>query len=173
MTPATLPCESRMRRQPAPFVLVVPSSLGSLPTMTQPVFSMVIAVVSPMPPGHCGKCRGSSANTDSFLRRGIVVDNRCAEALKVLVVIEIGDQNVVFLDRAGRCRRNNDRIRILVAIGGNSRAQGRVVVDRGEEPLGRMRRVTLPRPSDSQDAAASRAQSSEARPKAGSKGNDH
>ena len=39
-------------RQPAPLVLVVPSALGALPTMTHPVFSMVIAVVRPTPPGH-------------------------------------------------------------------------------------------------------------------------
>ena len=48
------PLASSTSRQPLPLVRVVPSLLGVLPTITQPLFSMVIAVVSPTPPGHCG-----------------------------------------------------------------------------------------------------------------------
>ena len=57
------PFGSSTSRQPLPRVRVVPSLLGVLPTITQPVFSIVIAVVSPTPPGHCGRWRGSLANS--------------------------------------------------------------------------------------------------------------
>src|SRR2546426_92258 len=42
-------------------------------TMTQPLFSIVIAVVKPMPPGHCARCWGNFANSVVFL-----VPARCA-----------------------------------------------------------------------------------------------
>ncbi len=58
--------------------------------MTQPDFSMVIAVVSPTPPGHCGRCRGMAANSDSFLVAGRVGDDGRAEALQVVPVVEVG-----------------------------------------------------------------------------------
>ncbi len=59
MVPATLPAESSTIRQPRPKVFVVPSVLGALPTITQPDFSITIAVERPTPPGQpsrvCGK----------------------------------------------------------------------------------------------------------------------
>ena len=67
-----------------PWCAVVPSWLGRLPTITQPAFSIVIAVVSPTPPGHCGRWRGMLANRVSCLRRRVVVDDRGAEALQVV-----------------------------------------------------------------------------------------
>ena len=95
MVPATLPCASSTIRQPWPLVFVVPSWLGRLPTMTQPDFSMVIAVVRPTPPGHCGRLRGIAANRSSCLRRGCVVDDGGAEALQIVAVVEVVDQHVV------------------------------------------------------------------------------
>ena len=71
MVPATLPCASSTIRQPWPFVFVVPSWLGRLPTITHPDFSMVIAVVSPTPPGHCGRLRGIAANGLSCFTAGV------------------------------------------------------------------------------------------------------
>ena len=50
-------------RQPSPLVLVVPSLLGVLPTMTQPVLSIVMAVVRPTPPGQAGRWRGTWAKS--------------------------------------------------------------------------------------------------------------
>ncbi len=41
----------------------LPSPLGRLPTITQPVFSWTIAVVSPTPPGHPGTLLGRLAKT--------------------------------------------------------------------------------------------------------------
>ena len=63
-TVASLPFESNTRRQPGPLVAVVPSVLGVLPTITQPLLSIVMAVVRPMPPGHCGRFCGSLAKSD-------------------------------------------------------------------------------------------------------------
>jgi hypothetical protein len=71
IVPATLPLESSTTRQPGPFVLVVPSALGALPTITHPVFSMVIAVVSPTPPGHPGRLRGTAAKVVNFFVVGL------------------------------------------------------------------------------------------------------
>src|ERR1700733_16192025 len=71
MVPATLPFASSTIRQPGPLVFVVPSWLGRLPTITQPDLSMVIAVVRPTPPGHCGRLRGTAANSDSFFVAGL------------------------------------------------------------------------------------------------------
>ena len=68
-TVASWPLASNTSRQPAPLVAVVPSVLGVLPTITQPLFSIVIAVVRPMPPGHCGRFCGSLANSVVVLRR--------------------------------------------------------------------------------------------------------
>src|SRR6516164_6600080 len=48
---ASRPLASSTSRQPLLLVRVVPSLLGVLPTMTQPALSIVIAVVSPTPPG--------------------------------------------------------------------------------------------------------------------------
>ena len=56
------PFGSSTSRQPGPLVAVVPSRLGVLPTMTQPDRSMVIAVDSPTPPGHCGSDCGRRAS---------------------------------------------------------------------------------------------------------------
>jgi hypothetical protein len=70
-TLAILPLESNTIRQPSPRVLVVPSELGALPTMTQPDFSIVMAVVKPTPPGHCGRLRGIIANCVNFLVVGL------------------------------------------------------------------------------------------------------
>src|ERR1700722_3638652 len=70
------PLESNTKRQPLPLVAVVPSVLGGLPTITQPLLNMVIAVVRPMPPGHCGRACGSLANR--------VVDR--VEGLKSMIV---------------------------------------------------------------------------------------
>src|ERR1700722_4226802 len=61
-TAESLPLASNTSRQPSPLVVVVPSLLGVLPTMIQPVFNMVIAVVIPTPPGHCARVRGTCAN---------------------------------------------------------------------------------------------------------------
>ena len=47
------------------------SLLGVLPTMTHPVFNIVIAVVNPTPPGHCGKLRGTDANNVVFRVAGL------------------------------------------------------------------------------------------------------
>ena len=71
ITDATEPCGSSTNRQPSPLVAVVPSWLGRLPTMTQPDLSIVSAVVSPIPPGHCGRWRGMVANVTSFLVVGL------------------------------------------------------------------------------------------------------
>ena len=71
IVPATLPLASRTMRQPVPLVAVVPSALGALPTMTQPDFSMVIAVDRPTPPGHPARSRGSAAKVVSFLVVGL------------------------------------------------------------------------------------------------------
>src|ERR1700676_2705488 len=62
-TVASWPLESNTRRQPGPLVVVVPSRLGVEPTITQPLRSIVIAVVRPMPPGHCDRSCGSLANS--------------------------------------------------------------------------------------------------------------
>ena len=75
-TAASLPLASNTSRQPSPLVAVVPSVLGVLPTMTQPLLSMVIAVVRPTPPGHCGSCCGSSANNEVVWVAGLIVDDR-------------------------------------------------------------------------------------------------
>ena len=56
------PLGSSTRRQPSPLVAVVPSLLGVLPTIIQPVFSMVIAVLRPTPPGQSGRDWGSFAS---------------------------------------------------------------------------------------------------------------
>src|SRR5579871_2710349 len=71
MTPATLPLESSTMRQPAPLVAVVPSALGALPTITQPDFSIVIAVDRPTPPGQPLRSRRSAAKVVSFLVVGL------------------------------------------------------------------------------------------------------
>ncbi len=65
------PFASITSRQPAPFVPVVPSLLSVLPTITQPLLSMIIAVVRPTPPGHCGRCPGSLANSVVCLTDGL------------------------------------------------------------------------------------------------------
>ena len=49
---------------PVPRVAVVPSLLGVLPTITQPDFSMVMAVERPTPPGHSGRFWGIFANRE-------------------------------------------------------------------------------------------------------------
>src|SRR5260370_31108496 len=48
----TLPLLSSTIRQPAPAVADVPSVVGKLPTITQPLCSTTSAVVKPTPPGH-------------------------------------------------------------------------------------------------------------------------
>jgi hypothetical protein len=59
----------------------VPSLLGVLPTMTQPLLSTVIAVDRPTPPGHSFRSCGTLANSDSFsvvgLNLTIVVPTPC------------------------------------------------------------------------------------------------
>src|SRR5271154_5519510 len=67
----TLPLGSSTMRQPGPLVVVVPSALGALPTITHPVLSIVIAVVRPTPPGQLARLRGSVAKVDSFLVVGL------------------------------------------------------------------------------------------------------
>ena len=59
--PTYLPSGSSTIRQPSPLVAVVPSVEGVEPTTIQPVFSMVMAVVRPTPPGHCASFCGSLA----------------------------------------------------------------------------------------------------------------
>ena len=113
---AILPCGSSTIRQPAPLVLVVPSLLGVLPTITQPDFSIVIAVDRPTPPGHAFRSRGIDAGRLQLLRRRAVVDDRAAGALQVRRVVEVVDEHVARLDRAGRHRRDRDRVRVLVAV---------------------------------------------------------
>src|SRR5271170_6500258 len=61
------PLESSTIKQPSPLVAVVPSVLGVLPTITQPLLSMVMAVERPTPPGHCARCCGRLANGVIFL----------------------------------------------------------------------------------------------------------
>ena len=58
----SLPFASSTSKPPAPRVRVVPSVLGALPTMSQPLLSIIIAVLKPTPPGHAGKFCGSCAN---------------------------------------------------------------------------------------------------------------
>src|SRR5271170_5863768 len=70
-TVASWPLLSNTIRQPGPLVPVVPSLLGVLPTMIQPLFSIVIAVVRPTPPGHCGNCLGNLAIIVVFLVVGL------------------------------------------------------------------------------------------------------
>ena len=65
-----LPSGENTMRQPSPLVAVVPSRLGVEPTITQPVFSMAIEVVSPTPPGHCDIAWGSLANSIVCLVEG-------------------------------------------------------------------------------------------------------
>ena len=60
-TAASWPSAFSTKRQPLPLVRVVPSLLGVLPTMIQPLFSIVIAVVKPTPPGHPARPRGNLA----------------------------------------------------------------------------------------------------------------
>src|SRR5271170_6703083 len=62
-TVVSRPLESNTSRQPGPLVAVVPSVLGVEPTITQPVLSIVIAVVSPIPPGHCERFCDNLANS--------------------------------------------------------------------------------------------------------------
>src|SRR5262245_9938202 len=68
---ASLPSASITNRQPAPRERVLPSLLGVLPTITQPLFRMVIAVLKPTPPGHSGRRLGNSAKVESFLVAGL------------------------------------------------------------------------------------------------------
>ena len=70
-TSTSLPLGSSTIRQPSPLVRVVPSSLGVLPTITQPDFSIVIAVVRPTPPGQRGSWRGNAANSFIFFVAGL------------------------------------------------------------------------------------------------------
>src|SRR5579862_9561694 len=57
---ATLPLLSRTIRHPASAVAAVPSDVGKLPTITQPLRSTTKAVVRPTPPGHApGRLPGS------------------------------------------------------------------------------------------------------------------
>ena len=116
-------------------VLVVPSVLGVLPTITQPLFSMVIAVVRPTPPGHCARFCGTLGEQRRLLGGRVVVDDRRAGALQVGDVVEIVDQHVVLLDLAGRDRRHHDRVGIEVAIVRHRRGQGDVPMDGFQEAL--------------------------------------
>ena len=71
-TVAGLPLLSKTIRQPGPLVVVVPSLLGVLPTITQPLLSIVIAVASsPTPPGHCARSCGSFAKVKVFRVDGL------------------------------------------------------------------------------------------------------
>ena len=87
----TLPFGSSTSRQPGPLVPVVPSWLGVLPTMIQPVFSMVNAVDSPMPPGQDARWRGMVASVVSLrvlgLKSTIVVPRPCRLAALLKFVI--------------------------------------------------------------------------------------
>ena len=133
-TSASWPLASSTSRQPSPLVRVVPSVLGVLPTITQPLFSMVIAVVRPTPPGHCGKIlrqlgeRGSSFSWPGCSRRSSC---RCPADSRV---VEIVDQHVVLLDLAGGDRRHDDGVGVEVAVVGHRRGQGDVAMDRAEHP---------------------------------------
>src|SRR5271168_477604 len=62
-TVASWPLASNTSMQPGPLVAVVPSLLGVLPTITQPLLSTAIAVLRPMPPGHCGRFCGNLAKS--------------------------------------------------------------------------------------------------------------
>src|SRR5271154_3633305 len=62
-TVASCPLASKTSMQPGPLVAVVPSLLGVLPTITQPLLSTVIAVLRPTPPGHCGRFCGNLAKS--------------------------------------------------------------------------------------------------------------
>src|SRR5208282_461253 len=68
---ASWPFESNTSRQPSPLVRVVPSVLGVLPTITQPLLSIVMAVVKPTPPGHCRRFWGTFANNVVFFVDGL------------------------------------------------------------------------------------------------------
>ena len=61
------PLASNTSMQPSPLVAVVPSVLGVLPTITQPLLSMAIAVLRPTPPGQSLSFCGTWAN--SFVSR--------------------------------------------------------------------------------------------------------
>ena len=113
--------------------------------MTQPLFSMVIAVVRPTPPGHCGRCRGSLANSVVFVVDGIVVDDGGAGPLQVRHVVEIVDQHVVLLDLAGGDRRHDDGVGVLVAVVRHGRGQRDVLVDGLEEAARSRRRAAATR----------------------------
>ena len=60
---------------------------------------------------------------------GTVIDDRSAGALKIGNIIEIIDQDIVFFDHAATDRRHHDCVWIEVAIIGNGRGQGLVLVD--------------------------------------------
>ena len=63
------------------------------------------------------------------LRGRVVVDDGGAEALQVVLVVEIVDQHVVLGDLAGGDRCDHEGIGILVAVVGNGGCQGRMVMD--------------------------------------------
>ena len=129
------PLASSTSRQPSPLVRVVPSVLGVLPTITQPLFSIVIAVVRPTPPGHCGKLLRQLGEQRRLPGGRVVVDDRRAGALQVREVVEIVDQHVVLLDLPGRDRRDDDGIGVVVAVVRHGRGQGDVLVDGLQEAV--------------------------------------
>src|SRR5208282_5897868 len=55
------------------------------------------------------------------------------ESLQIAGVVEVGDEHVVLLERSGGHRRDDDRIRVLVAVFGNGRSQDRLPMDAVEE----------------------------------------
>jgi hypothetical protein len=100
---------------------------------------MVIAVLRPMPPGHCGRFCGNLANSVA------------ARALEVRQVVEIVDQHVALVDFARCRRRDDDGVGVEVAVVGDRRGQRRVMAQALENAV-RARRSRAEQQSRGQTA---------------------
>ena len=83
------PCGSSTMRQPSPLVAVVPSRLGRLPTITQPLFSTAIAVVMPTPPGHRSSVCGTTANGASVCVAGSTSTSVVPSPCRLLLLLKL------------------------------------------------------------------------------------
>jgi hypothetical protein len=88
--------------------------LGALPTITQPLLSIVIAVLNPTPPGHCGNFCGNCANV--VVSGAGLQSTIDARSLQVRQAVEIVNQHIALLDLSGRNRRHDHCVRTDVAI---------------------------------------------------------
>jgi hypothetical protein len=101
---------------------------------------MVIAVVRPTPPGHCGRFRGIAANRLSCFVAGRQVTMVLPRPWRVVAVVEVVDQHVAGLDLAGGDGRDDDRIRVLIAVR-RHRGGGQAVAANVVEEALRLRRL--------------------------------